>query len=80
MSKQAMINHRHVIRYWFAWEDNDDTIKSVLVIETDLELNRAAASFDATIVENMINDVKKQAVHHNLHYDHVRVVQKLNRN
>jgi hypothetical protein len=49
-------NGRHILRYWHEWEFDERERRIVLCVETALELRPGSEGFDASKLDELIED------------------------
>jgi hypothetical protein len=57
--KQQLVDHKHAISSWLTVRLTRDTMKTVLVVETDLMLNAQDPDFDGDAVNSLLTKVQE---------------------
>jgi hypothetical protein len=57
--KQHLIEHKHAISSWLTVRLTHDTMKTVLMVETDLGLNTQDPDFDGDAVNSLLTMVQE---------------------
>jgi hypothetical protein len=57
--KQHLFEHKHAISSWLTVRLTHDTMKTVLVVETDLMLNAQDPDFDGGAVNSLLTRVQE---------------------
>lgn len=64
----------HVTRIWAEIEQDGDDLKTVLVVETDLEMWHEAPGFNGRALDHLLDDLTD--IFHNPRYDRMRLIPK----
>jgi hypothetical protein len=71
--KQHLVDHKHAISSWLTVRLARDTMKTVLVVETDLMLNALDPDFDGDAVNSLLTKVQEY-LRANRHIDDIEPI------